>query len=292
MTAGTLNLIHLHGRLDASFVSPALLVEIAKKQEHLENLRRLLYISFGGGPLPRETGNILQAYTHLFVNFGATETGYFALHLNDPEDWEYVSFSEQMGVELRPFAEGLSELYFVRNPRLENSQGVFSTFPALNEYSTKDLFSKHPTKEGLWLFEGRSDDVIVCSTGQKINPLQIESLLNTHPSILSAIVCGQSRIQISLLVEAEHPPKDVESRSALQRDIWPTVDRANQDLPQLGRITQELVLFTRSDRPMVRAGKGTVLRKMTEDLYRMELDEMYDAFMTRGYSEPAMNEEN
>jgi acyl-coenzyme A synthetase/AMP-(fatty) acid ligase len=194
LTADSLNLIHLHGRLDASFVSPALLVELAKKQEYLENLLRLRYLSFGGGPLPRETGNILQRYTHLFVNFGATETGYFALHLNDPEDWEYMSFSPQMGVELRLFAEGLHELYFVRNPKLELSQGVFSTFPELNEYSTKDLFSKHPTKEGLWLFEGRSDDVIVCSTGQKINPLRIESFLNAHPSIVSASVCGQGRI--------------------------------------------------------------------------------------------------
>jgi hypothetical protein len=29
---------------------------------------------------------------------------------------------------------------------------------------------------------------------------------------------------------------------------------------------------------MLRAGKGTMLRKMTEELYRQELDEMYDTF--------------
>ena len=221
----------------------------------------------------------MKDYTHLFVNFGVTEAGYFALHLNDPEDWEYMSFSQQMGCELRPFAEGLYEFYFVRDQKLESSQGVFSTFPTLNEYSTKDLFSKHPTKEGLWLFEGRSDDVIVCSTGQKINPLPIEAILNAHPSITSAIVCRQSRIQISLLVEAKHSPTDEDSRSALLRDIWPTVERANQTLPAIGRITQDLVLFTRTDKPMLRAGKETVLRNMTEDLYRRELDVMYDAFM-------------
>jgi acyl-CoA synthetase (AMP-forming)/AMP-acid ligase II len=278
MTADTLNLIHLYGRLGASFASPALLAEIAKRPDYLENVRRLRYLSFGGGPLPKETGNVLQGYTHLFVNFGATETGYFALHLNDPEDWEYMSFSEQMGYELRPFAEGLYELHFVRDSQLELSQGIFSTFPNLDEYSTKDLFSKHPTKEDLWLFEGRSDDVIVCSTGQKINPLPIESLLNAHPSVVSAIVCGQSRIQISLLVEPKHSPIDGISRSTLLRDIWPIVERANQDQPQVGRITQDLVVFTKPGKLMVRAGKGTVLRRMTEDLYRQELDEIYDAF--------------
>jgi acyl-coenzyme A synthetase/AMP-(fatty) acid ligase len=207
VTAETLNLVHLHGRLDANFAPPALLVQLTKNREYLENIRHLRYLSFGGGPLPRETGSVFQSYTHLFVNFGATETGYFALQLTDPEDWEYMSFSSQVGCELRPFAEGLYEFHFVRDPKLESSQCVFSTFPVLSEYSTKDLFSKHPTKEGLWLFEGRSEDVIVCSTGQKINPLPIEDLLNAHPSIISASVCGQSRIQISLLVEAKHPQR-------------------------------------------------------------------------------------
>ncbi|KAF4638022.1 hypothetical protein G7Y89_g45 [Cudoniella acicularis] len=293
MTAEALNLIHLHGRLDVSFASPALLVGIAKNKGYLENIRRLRYLSFGGGPLPRETGNVLRSYTRLFVNFGATETGYLALHLNDPEDWEYMSFSDQMGCELRTFTEGLYELHFIRDSKLEASQGIFSTFPALSEYSTKDLFSKHPTKEGLWLFEGRSDDVIVCSTGQKINPLPIEGLLNAHPSIISANVCGQSRFQISLLVEAKHPPKDKDSRLALVRDIWPTIERANQDQPGVGRITKDMILFTKADKPMTRAGKGTVLRKMTEELYRQELDEMYNAFKEGNWqcAQPAVRRE-
>ena len=56
VTAEKLNLVHLHGRLDASFAPPALLVQIANNQEYLENIRHLRYLSFGGGPLPRETG--------------------------------------------------------------------------------------------------------------------------------------------------------------------------------------------------------------------------------------------
>ncbi|KAF4633769.1 hypothetical protein G7Y89_g4340 [Cudoniella acicularis] len=278
LTIEMVNQIHLHGRLDASFVSSAILVQLAKNQEYLENIRHLRFLNFGGGPLPKDIGDILKNYTHLFMHFGATETGYFALHLTDPEDWAYVSFSPKMGYELRPFSEGLYEFYFVRDPKLDSSQGIFSTFPQLSEYTTKDLFSKHPTKEGLWLFEGRSDDIIICSTGQKINPLSIENLLNAHPSIISACVCGQGRIQVSLLVEPKITPENEDEKRALIRDIWPTVERANRDQPGHGRLTQSLVLFTREDKPMSRSGKETVLRKLTEELYRQELDEMYDAF--------------
>ena len=276
MKAETLNLIHLYGRLDASFASPALLIEIAKNKGYVENIRNLRYLSFGGGALPRETGKILAAHTHLFVNFGTIETGYFALHLNDPEDWEYMSFSDQMGCELRPFSEGLYELWFVRDSKLEDSQGIFATFPALNEYTTKDLFSKHPKKDNLWLFEGRSDDVIVCSTGQKINPIPIEGLLNAHPSITSTNICGQGRSQLTLLVEAKQPPQNEEEKLAIVEDIWPTIERANQDQQATGRITKQSILFCKTEKPMIRAGKGTILRKLTEDLYREELDELYD----------------
>ncbi|KAF7861799.1 hypothetical protein EAF04_007682 [Stromatinia cepivora] len=207
VTAEIANFAHVYGNLDASFVSPAVLVQIAKNPEYLKNIRKLPYLSYGGGPLPREIGNVLKLYSRLFVNFGATETGFFALQLTDREDWEYMSFSARMGVQLRPVVGELYELHFVRKPELEFSQGIFSTFPNLSEYSTKDLFSKHPTKENLWLFEGRSDDVIVCSTGQKINPMKMESLLNAHPSLVVALVCGQGRVQVSLLVEAKSPPR-------------------------------------------------------------------------------------
>lgn len=275
MTAEIANSIHVYGNLEASFISPATLAPIAKNPIYLENIRKLRYLNYGGGPLPREIGNVLKSYTHLFVNFGATETGFFALQITDADDWEYLNFSSRMGLQLRPFVGELYELYFVRDPELELSQGIFSTFPHLTEYSTKDLFSKHPTKENLWLFEGRSDDVIVCSTGQKINPMTIENLLNAHPSVVAAVVCGQGRMQVSLLIEARNTPRNEDERNTLVHEIWPTIELGNEKQQSQGRITKDLIAFAAADKPMVRAGKGTILRKITEDLYREELDKMY-----------------
>ncbi|TGO46611.1 hypothetical protein BOTNAR_0576g00070 [Botryotinia narcissicola] len=167
MIPEVVNLAHLHGNLDASFLSPAILTQIAKTPKCLTNIKNLRYLNYGGGPLPTEIGNILKPASHLFLHFGATDTGFYALQITDPEDWECVRFSPVMGIELRLFTQDLYELYFIRQSSLTLSQGVFSTFPHLNEYSSKDLFSKHPTKEGLWHFEGRTDDVIIYSTGAR-----------------------------------------------------------------------------------------------------------------------------
>jgi acyl-coenzyme A synthetase/AMP-(fatty) acid ligase len=274
MTAELANQAHLHRRLDVSFLSPSILVDISKNPWYLDNIRRLKYVTYGGGPLPRETGEIIRAQTHLFVNFGATETGYYPLLLTEPEAWGYMSFSSRMGIELRPFTGDLYELMFIRNAELSLFQAAFSIFPTLHEYRTKDLFSKHQHKPGLWKFEGRSDDVIVCSTGQKFNPIGMEGLVNSHPSVVSVIVCGQGREEVSLLVETRNPPRDEDERAAFVKELWPLIEKADEKKSRYGRITEKLILFTKAGKPMARAGKGTVLREVTEELYKEELDEM------------------
>ena len=44
-------------------------------------------------------------------------------------------------------------------------------------YATSDLFTPHPTIEGLWRLVGRLDDVIVHSTGEKTVPAPLEAII-------------------------------------------------------------------------------------------------------------------
>ncbi len=185
-------------------------------------------MTFGGSPLPQEIGNKVKDLAHLFVCIGTTESGYYALEETDPEDWQYVSFSPIIGCELRPFSEGLYEFFFVRSDSLPNSQGIFSTFPSLEEYSAKDLYSKHPTKEGLWLYEGRRDDVLIFSDTRRHYPQETERILNAHPAVNSALVCGHGRPKAALLIEAKTPPETQEERSAALAEIWPSIELAKR----------------------------------------------------------------
>lgn len=71
------------------------------------------------------------------------------LEMPDSEDWQCIRFSPFFGHVMRPYTTDLYELHIVRDPKLDLFQPIFSIFPDLSIYSTKDLFSKHPTKDGL-----------------------------------------------------------------------------------------------------------------------------------------------
>ncbi|KAL9087631.1 MAG: hypothetical protein Q9165_006555 [Trypethelium subeluteriae] len=280
-TAETVNKAHVHGRVEGSFLIPSTIIELSRNPVYLDNMKRLKYLTFGGAPLPKETGDILKDHVDLFVSFGTTEIGLYALERIDSEYWEYASFSPFMGCELRPFSNGLFEIVFVRQEKLRDFQGIFSTFPTIEAYEPKDLYSKHPTKEGLWLYEGRSDDKVMITNGFVLHPGRMEGILNAHPLIKSALICGTGRPHYTVLIEAKVPPRTVEERSALAKEIWPAVERANSSESPYARIDKDSVVFTSPEKPMARAGKGSVQRKTTVQLYSSELDEIYKGSASR-----------
>lgn len=59
-------------------------------------------------------------------------------------------------------------------------------------------------------------------------------------------------------------------------DIWPAVQRANQDCPAHGRIMTDFITFASPDQPFLRSGKGTVQRIMPLDLYKSQVDMLYE----------------
>lgn len=271
------NAVHVHGNVNQSTLAPPTIVEIAKNPEYLENVSRLECISSGGGPVPKAIGDIIITKTKLFQGMGSTECGIFPVQIpEDPADWGYIHISPFLGQEYRHVSNDLYEQVIVRRPDLEPIQGVFATFPDLQEYPMKDLYSKHPTKENMWMYRGRTDDMIVYSTGEKLNPLQMEGIISAHPAINAALISGLGRFQSSLLVEAATPPSSRAEEESLLNSIWPSIEAANQTCPSFGRIHRNMVTFTTPEKPMLRAGKGTVQRKLTTDMYAAELNALYD----------------
>ncbi|KAJ4386322.1 hypothetical protein N0V93_009216 [Gnomoniopsis smithogilvyi] len=272
--------IHDHGNVEESLIPPSSLADMAKDPTYIEGLSRLNRITTGGGPLPREVGNTISSRTGLANILGSTEAGLIPLEVIDREDWAYMRVSPVYGAEFRQVSEDLYEQVIVRRPELEPYQGVFGTFPHLQEWPMKDLYSKHPTKEGLWLYRGRTDDIIVFSTGEKLNPLDMEDIIQAHSAVKGAVICGTGHFQSSLLVETAEPSTEAAERARLLEEIWPFIEKANKHSPSHGRIQRDMVLFTTADRPMLRAGKGTVQRQATVDLYKADLDKLYASSKT------------
>lgn len=276
-SADVADAIHVHGNVQQSCLAPMTLVDLVKDPQHLENLSRLELITFGGGPCPKPVGDLISTKTKLLNVLGTTECGVLPSVLGKPENWEYISQSPRLGQEYREVSEGLYEQTIVRKPELSQYQGIFATFPDLQEYPMKDLYTKHPTEENVWLYKGRSDDIIVMSTGEKFNPIDFENTVNANPAVSAVLVAGLGRFQTSLLVEAAKPPTNESEEKELLDEIWPSIEGANKQSPSHAQLHRELVVFTKPDRPMLRAGKGTVQRKMTIELYQKELDALYES---------------
>ena len=280
VTAEIANAVHLYGDVQASLFSPAVLVDAAKNPTYVKNLSRLESVNYAGGPLSQRSGDLISAHTKVNALLGSTESGYLPTEMAERDDWNCFKFDSRLGHELRDFGDGMYELFIVRKEELESFQGVFFTFPELQEYSMRDLYYKHPTKEGWWCHCGRADDVIVFLDARKLHPVKMEAAFEQHPSICSAIIYGHARSQPAVLIEpAVYPDLATpETMDRMLQEIWPHMARIIEKGPASGKIVKELVVFASADKPLPRAGgKGTILRKRTLALYQEEFDQAYAA---------------
>ena len=103
----------------------------------------------------------------------------------------------------------------------------------------------------------------------------MESVISTNPEIKSALIGGQGKFQASLLLEPYVYPKSKVEEEQYIKDIWPSVLQANRDCPAHGRIMKGFVMITDPKKPIPRAGKGTVQRHATLQLYAKEFEALY-----------------
>ena len=111
--------------------------------------------------MSQERGNRLNKLNRVFNTVGITEGSLFPIVLAEREDRNYIHFHPGGGYTYRQKSDDLWEQFQTRDPILDLTQAFFQTFPDLNEFAIKDLYFKHPTKLGRWLYKGRADDVIV-----------------------------------------------------------------------------------------------------------------------------------
>ena len=111
---------------------------------------------------------------------------YTILHMYfqpNPKLWQWFIFnSEMIGADWRKVegSEDIYQLVIVRKDKHPGFQGVFYTFPELDEFDTKDMYKPHPTLPHHWIYCGRSDKIIVFSNGEKLNPVTIEETVVDH----------------------------------------------------------------------------------------------------------------
>ncbi|KAI1362368.1 hypothetical protein F5Y08DRAFT_275396 [Xylaria arbuscula] len=261
------------------FIPPSIVEELAKTPVTLTKLAACKYIITGGGSLSSQLGDIVNNVVPVRNVYGSTEGGIWAMVAPQKgKDWRTFKFPPELGTELREVTPGLYELFFVKKLQYKRWQGLFYTFPEDTEYSTKDLFAPHPTEPGRWLCVGRADDVVVLSNGEKVQPVDIEACISSHPLVQSALVVGNRRFHPAVLLELRgQAPSTAEGLETLLDKIYAeVVEKANAASPSHARIFRSNMLLTVAGKPFLRTDKGTVKRPAMLRSYEKEIDQFYE----------------
>ncbi|KAJ6480154.1 putative aminoadipate reductase [Mycena sanguinolenta] len=258
---------------------PFFIVAWAQSLESVEYLRTLSVVGFSGGPLPERIGNALVETGVKIRNiYGATEFGAVSAIVpfeGDEKLWEWVRFSDEITVQWDSQGDETFECQLLSSDRhtlsVENMKGA-------RGYATSDLWINHPQKKHLWKMVGRIDDVIVHTSGEKTVPTPMEDIVLSSPNIAGAVMFGWERDQTGILIE---PIPALQINNAveiaeLRNKVWSIVEEANHVAPAFSRIFKEMIIFTAAEKPMLRTGKGTVMRKATLKVYSPEIDALYN----------------
>ena len=169
--------------------------------------------------------------------------------------------------------DGLFELVIEQRPD-RCYQPVFYNFPDLRQWRTKELFRRHPTKDGLWRYSGRLDYLLVLSNGEKFMPGSFERHVESHHWVNGALMIGTGRFYTSLIIEPRAEEADMDPEAFLE-EIWPWIEHANALCLDYARVWRSMAVVAASTKPFARSAKGSVRRRATVDLYAVEVDQMY-----------------
>lgn len=257
---------------------PNIVADLYNESDGPELLKRLSLLCYTGGPLPEAIGNELIQHVTVCQFYGCTETGQIRQLLPQKENWHYLEFHPSENLELQALGDGTFELVVHANDETATFSQFNHNFPGVREYRTKDLFLPHPTKPGLWKFYSRRDDIIVLLTGEKFNPVPLELGIQAIPGVSGALIAGDGQPRVALLIELQ---SDHNLGPDPEDALWPSIQRLNANTAGPGRVSRSMIMITKKDKPFVRAGKGTIVRKLTLQAYEEELNKLFEGSLKK-----------
>ena len=180
---------------------PAMYAMLSREQETLQglDLSHVKYVRLGSAPSTQKLINDIRAIfptAAVAIGYGTTEVGpvVFGPHpegLPKPDlalGWPAPEVSARfLTPEMEAAGEGVLALRTPANMSgyLNLPQKTAEVMKADGHYVTGDIFRRSP--EGYFTFVSRADDMINCG-GEKLSPVEIETLIERHPAVAQASV--------------------------------------------------------------------------------------------------------
>ena len=262
-------------KVRAVYIPPSIAEQLLQLPNGLNYFKNLDFVCYTGGPFSPSAGQKLTEVTDLVPLYGSTEAFQTPQLAPSKEDWAYMEWNPHFPHRMELADEpGVFELVLSADQSTAKISALNHNLPGVSEWRTKDLFRQHPSKPSLWQYYGRRDDIIVFSNGEKYNPVPAELLIGGSKLVTGALIIGSGRSQAGLLVEPKMDMETGDQETSLTSDIWPLVEQANLSVSGQGRISRSKIIIVPAG-SFLRAGKGTVVRKLTEQKIRDKIEEMY-----------------
>jgi acyl-coenzyme A synthetase/AMP-(fatty) acid ligase len=257
---------------------PLILEELARTEGGIETLASLKFITYGGAPLRKSLGDYLcsRGVQPLSI-YGSTETGFLPLKSpQNPEDWEYMQVPSDLKTTFDPLDAdtGTYELCFksAGSAAANELRGIHWSLQ-VDEWRSKDLFTRHPSAPDWWKYVGRKDDILVLGDGTNINPTALEETLQTHPMVSGALMAGENRWPPCVLLETYDEIREGDAE-AFRAGLQPAIDELNRLMRADVRVPDDYVLVL-GPGSFVRNLKGGVMRSKTVLKHTEEIDGLY-----------------
>ncbi|KXN82193.1 Polyketide synthase HetM [Leucoagaricus sp. SymC.cos] len=253
------------------FCVPIFVEAWARSPGNIPILRNLSALIYAGAPMTRSVGDqLVAAGINLVPFYGATESGcltIFCPKSTSTDHWSFFRISPHLTMEMALQDEnedGEIVEPIVISSEVFTPNVINTTYQGRPAYATSDLLLRHPTNKDLYSVYGRVDDQLMLSTGEKTNPVPLETLFLQNKEIAAAIMFGRGRFQNGVLIQPTTPfdPEDEEKLVAYRNLIWPTVEKVNEFAPAHSRLFKEMIMVTNPKKPLEFTPKGTPRRQM------------------------------
>lgn len=110
-------------------------------------------------------------------------------------------------------------------------------------------------------------------------PAPVENIIMTSGHVKGVVMFGREHDQPGVLIELKDEyAVDASDEAAVVKArnlVWPIVEEANKVAPAFSRVFKELILISDPNKPLPRAGKGTIMRKAALAEYNDEIEGLY-----------------
>lgn len=240
-------------------------------QEGIKALAHMDFVGTGGAALSAGVGDRLAAGGVKLLNFyGVTETGPLSLTFVPTADYDWRFFRLRTDIDFK-----IDEL----EPRGDERRFRLKVFtPGSKEgFEIADqLVRNEKLPETDFAAVGRDDDIIVLATGEKADPLILESMLADAPMVKSAVAFGDNRFNLGVIVEPQQEINTPDEESTFRDAVWEIVQAAGQKMDSPARVpSADAIIIVLAGMSVPRTDKGSIARKEAHARFSKEIEHVY-----------------